>query len=235
MLTDKQRICDDIMLGLATPATGPFNRLGKQCDPNLKPVGYDPDAALALLKEAGYVNDGSGVLKGPDGKPFEFKLTYRSGSPVTDRIVLLLKDSYGRAGITLVPDRLDRAVMLDRLKARDFESISLGWTANLEGDIYQMFDSSQMSGDGEDFMAYKNPELDSLIETARATVDETKRIAMWRRCHDILNEDQPYTFLFTRRTTVFLDKRIHNVQKLPLGLNDLTEWFVPTGMQKYHD
>ena len=37
------------------------------------------------------------------------------------------------------------------------------------------------------------------------------RIPLWRKCHKILWEDQPYTFMFRRETTNFIDKRIANV------------------------
>ena len=203
LLTDRQRICDDIMLGYAVPANGPFNRLGKQCNPDVKAWPYDVAQAKALLKDAGYTDDGSGVLKGPDGQPFSFRLTYRTGSPTLDQVVLFLKDSYARAGVTLVPDRLDWSVFRERMQNHDFDAINLGWSVGIEDDIYQMFDSSQIADGGDDYMSYTNPALDRLIEQARETVDQAKRIPLWRQCHSILHEDQPYTFLFTRKTTSF--------------------------------
>lgn len=233
LLTDRQRICDDIMLGLANPATGPFNRLGKQNDPNIVDWPFDVDRAKELLKQAGYVDDGSGQLKGPDGQPFTFKLTYPTGSATYDRMVLFLKDSYARAGITLEPDRMDWSVFSDRLKSHQFEAISLGWTAGLENDIYQMFDSKNIADRGDDFMSYRNPQLDALIEQARETVDPKVRFDLWHQCHAIIHEDQPYTFLFTRKATVFIVNRIKNVERVPTGINALDEWYVPTALQKW--
>jgi peptide/nickel transport system substrate-binding protein len=234
LLTDRQGICDEIMLGLSTPATGPFNRLGKQNDPSIKPWPYDVDQAKALLKAAGYVDNGSGQLVDAAGNPFEFKFTYPSGSPTYDRIVLYLKDAYARAGITMEPDRLDWSVFSARLKAHDFEVISLGWTAGLETDLYQIFDTDNIKDQGDNFCSYSNPKLDKLIEEARETVDEKKRMDLWHQCHVILHDDQPYTFLFTSKVLVFVSNRIKNVQRVPNGLNDRVEWFVPTDQQKWH-
>lgn len=233
LLTDKDRICREVMLGLATPTSGPFNRLGKQFNPNVKDWPFDVAQAKALLAQEGYKDNGNGQLVGPDGQPFQFKLTYPSGNASYNQIALFLRDTYAKAGITLTPDALDWSVFSDRLKNHDFDAISLGWSAGIEDDIYQMFDSSQIADGGDDFTSYKNPELDKLIEEARRTIDEKKRIPLWWQCHAILREDQPYTFLFTRKSTVFVDKRIHNVQKIPLGLNDLTEWFVPKASRKW--
>ena len=233
LLSDRQRICDDVMLGLATVATGPFNRLGKQNDPAIKPWPYDVARAKALLKEAGYVDDGSGVLKGPDGKPFVVRVTYPLGSPVYDRIMLMLRDSFAKGGVTFEPDRLDWSVFRQRLQGHDFDAISMGWTAGLEDDINQMFASSQIADKGDNFMSYRSPELDAAVGAARQTIDPAVRLPLWRKCHAILHEDQPYTFLYTAKTLTFVDKRLANVQQVAVGLNDLSEWYVPTGQQKW--
>ena len=76
-------------------------------------------------------------------------------------------------------------------------------------------------------------QLDATIEQARRTLDENARMALWRKAHDIIYDDQPYTFLFFPKNLVFLDKRIANVQKLPLGLNSDSEWFVPKDQQRW--
>jgi peptide/nickel transport system substrate-binding protein len=99
-----------------------------------------------------------------------------------------------------------------------------------------MFHSTQTVSGGDNFINYRNPELDRLIERARATVDEAKRMPLWRACERILHDDQPYTFLMRRKSLVFIDKRMHNVQITRLGLNMHAlpvEWYVPPRLQKY--
>jgi peptide/nickel transport system substrate-binding protein len=81
-------------------------------------------------------------------------------------------------------------------------------------------------------MNYKSPKLDTLIDQARQTVDESKRMDIWKQAHAVIHEDQPYTFLFFPKTLIFVDKRIHNVQTVKLGLNSRTEWFIPKDQQR---
>jgi peptide/nickel transport system substrate-binding protein len=125
--------------------------------------------------------------------------------------------------------------MLERLNKKNFDAITLGWSAGIESDIYQMFHSSQMIEEGDNFMSYGNPTLDRVLERARRTVDKQVRIPMWRQAHGILHEDQPYTFLAFGKTLVFLDQRLANVQRVKLGLNPRTEWFVPAGKQRWQE
>jgi peptide/nickel transport system substrate-binding protein len=185
------------------------------------------------LKEAGFIDDGTGVLKEPDGTPFQFKLTYPSGAATYDEMVLFIKDAMAKAGITVIPDPLDWSVFSDRLKNRNFEAITLGWSESIEDDLYQIFDSSQMANGGDNFISYHDPELDELIEQARSTIDPATRMPLWQQCHALIHEDQPYTFMFATKGLTFLDARFKNVKVIPLGLNSETEWWVPRGQQRW--
>jgi peptide/nickel transport system substrate-binding protein len=236
-LTDRKRIINEIMLGYAEVAVSPFNPRSKQHDPALKARDFNLEKAKQLLKEAGYADrDNNGVLDGPDGKPFEFELVFFQDNEDTRRMVLFLKDLYARAGISLIPKPTEWSVMLDLLDKRDFDAITLGWTSGVETDIYQIFHSKQIKSGGDNFVSYKNERLDQLIEKARGTVDEAKRMPLWQEAEGILYEDQPYTFLMRRKSLVFIDKRIHNLEITNLGLNMGSvpvETFVPGDQQKY--
>jgi peptide/nickel transport system substrate-binding protein len=234
LLTDRKRMIQEVILGYGMLATGPFSPLSKQYDKSVEPMPFDVARAKKLLEEAGFIDrNKDGVIEGPDGAPFEFKLTYPSGSANYEKMAIFLKDSYARAGIVLKPDALEWAVFTDRLNNKNFEAISLGWTAGIESDVFQMFHSSQTVEGGDNFMSYKNPELDKVIDEARRTVDEAKRMELWHKVHRIIAEDQPYTFLFFRKELRFLDGRIENVQLTRLGMNGFDEWYVPAAKQKY--
>jgi len=236
-LTDRQRIIDEIMLGYGEIAISPFNPRSKQHDLALSPRKFDLKKAQQLLSEAGYRDtNGDGIIEDQSGTPFEFELVYFQGNEDTKRIILFLKDLYASAGILMKPKATEWSVMLDLLGKRDFDAISLGWSSGIETDIYQMFHGKQVENNGDNFIHYKNPELDKLIDQARVTVDEEKRMPIWQQAENIMFQDQPYTFLMRRKTMAFIDKRMKNVTITKMGLNSASvpvEWYVPKTQQKY--
>lgn len=236
-MTDVARIIEDVFLGYAEPAVSPFSPRSKQHDSSLQPYAFSVEKAQALLQEAGYSDtDGDGVLEDAQGQDFTFKLMYFESNEDTKRMVLLLKDLYARAGVKMEPFPQEWPVMLEALNKKDFDAITLAWTSGIETDIFQMFHGSQAKTNGDNFINYKNPELDKLIDQARATVDESQRMPLWQQAEQIMYEDQPYTFLMRRQALLFLDQRIHNLQMTKLGLNKgflPVENYVPAGLQKY--
>lgn len=236
-LTDVNRVIKDVFLNYSEPAVSPFSNASKQHDTGLQPYQYKLDKAKQLLKDAGYEDRNSdGILEDKTGNIFEFKLTYLESNEDTKRMVLLLKDLYAKAGVRLVPFPQEWPVMLENLDKKDFDAITLGWTSGIETDLFQMFHSTQILDNGDNRISYKNPKLDKLIEEARRTVDENKRMPLWQQAEKILYEDQPYTFLMRRKNLLFIDKRIQNLQMTKLGLNMGSlpiETYVPLNQQKY--
>lgn len=236
-LLDRERINEDIYLGYAEAAVSPFSPRSKQHNVSLLPRPHDLEKAAAMLKAAGFEDrDGNGVIENEDGKPFEFKLTYFQDNEDTKRMVLLIKDLFAKAKVKVIPDPQEWPVMLEMLTKKNFEVITLAWTSGIETDIFQMFHGSQALTNGDNFISYKNPELDKLIDAARAEVDPDKRMPLWQEAEKIMYEDQPYTFLFRRKSLIFIDERINNLKLTKVGLNlgiKPIEQYVPKSLQKY--
>lgn len=231
-LIDRDRIADEVLLGYAVTTSGPFDDEGPQADPSIRPRPYDVAKAKALLAEAGWAPGDDGVLRNAAGEPFRFALTYPSGSKVYDRIMLFIKDTLARAGIIMEQDPQEWSVFIDRIDGRAFDACALAWGGGaIESDPRQMFHSSQIADGANNFTNYVNPEFDKYVDLARKTIDEAQRMEYWKRCHRILYEDQPYTFMHRRKTLRFIDKRFKNVEPVTTGLNDRVEWYVPTPMQ----
>jgi peptide/nickel transport system substrate-binding protein len=218
--------------GLGRKVTGPFYLYGKQNNPAIKPWPYDPNRAKQLLDEAGWIDTNSDGIRDKNGTPFRFKFMIVSGYDLHERIAKLLKDSAAKIGIEIILDPYEWSVFQEKLTKRSFDATTLSWGGVVQADPYQIWHSSQIEGRGSNRVGFNNKEADAIIENARLTLDEDERNKLYHRFHEILHEEQPYTFVCTRPWLFLLDRRFQNVKVHKLGL-DLDEWYVPLEKQKY--
>ncbi len=231
-IVDRETIAKLLLKGNAEVVTGPFYPYGRQHNPDIKPWPYDIKKAKQLLDEAGWVDSDGDGIRDKDGVSFKFKFAYSSGRPIYEQIAKLLKDEGEKVGIEVQADPYEWSVFIERLNTRQFDSVTLGFGGTVESDPYQMFHSSQIEGRGNNFIGFNNPEADKLIEIARRELDEDKRYALYHEFERLLHEEQPYTFLFTRPSFRFIDKRFDNIVIHKLGLDE-KEWYVPKSKQRY--
>ena len=223
LLIDRERILKEVLHGCGKLANGPFAPGSSYADSKLQPYRQDVKKARQLLKEAGWRdNDGDGILE-RDGKPFRFTMLQISGSTTQARILPMVKEFFAAAGIDMQLQTVEWSVYLERLKNRRFDACNLGWTGSIDPDPYQIFHSSQIEN-GDNFVSYRNPEVDRLIIELRSEFDLNKRIKLCREIERHLYNDQPYTFLFYPDALVALNSRFRNVRLFPLGLATMAFW-----------
>ena len=230
-LVNRELILSKILYDLGAVVTNPFYINSPEYDKSIKPYGYDPEEAKRLLKEAGWVDhDGDGI-RDKDGVKFEFEFLIPAGSETGEKIATIFKEELDKVGINMEIRKTEWAVFTQRLNERKFDAVTLAWSMGVESDPYQVWHSSQAE-QGSNFVGFRNEEADKLIEEARTEFNREKRIELYRKFAEIIHQEQPYTFLFCRKSTVAVNKRFKGVTVYPLGLDPL-EWYVPLPLQKY--
>ncbi len=232
-LVDREAIKEYILRNTeAQIPTGPFYIYGKQNNSDIEPWPYDPDRARELLDEAGWIDtDGDGI-RDKDGVPFRFKYMIVGGTYLHEQIAKLVKDSASKAGIDVVLEPYEWSIFSERVNDRKFDAVNMAWLGGLESDPYHIWHSSQIGNRGANYVGFNNAQADRIIEKARRTLDRNKRNELYHHFHQILHEEQPYTFIYTRPEQRFLDRRFKNVKIYKLGIDEF-EWYVPRDEQRY--
>jgi peptide/nickel transport system substrate-binding protein len=238
-LVDKQNLVDKVMLGLAEPVEGPIPKRRPEYNPNLAPWEYSPEKARALLAEAGWTDsDGDGVLdKEIDGArvPLRFEIISNAGNDERKKVGLAVIDSFKRNGIDASFRSIDWSIMLEKVAKFDFDAVVFGWHSSLAipPDLFQIWHSSQAVEDGSNYVGFKHPEADRILEEYRITFDEKRRIELYHRLQEIFYEEQPYTFLFAPAIVSVWDRRFAGVRWYPGLGTDFGEWWVPASRRRY--
>lgn len=236
--TNRQQMVKTVLFDLGQVVDGPIYRFRPEYDETLFSHPYDPQQALRLLGEAGWKDsDGDGILdKVMDGQkiPFRFEIKFNSGNDTRKSVALALQDELRKHGIDANVRALDWTIYLDDIRNHKFDAMILGWGMSVnEPDAYQVWHSSQAANKGSNMISYKNPRVDAILEEYRGTFDASKRIELYRDFQRILNEEQPYTFLFMQKSVSAVNRRFRAVEVLPIGGLRPIEWWVPKPVQKY--
>ncbi len=216
---DQERIRRDIGKGLLRDANGPFSRSTNQANPDIESWPYDEAEAKRLLAEAGWTDtDGDDILENAAGDEFRWEIKFGQGSEGTLQMVTYLKDQCAKLGIICELAPIEWAILADTLNKRDFDAITFAWSASVpESDPRQIWHSSQIDGQGDNFIQWRNPDADRLIIGGRTTIDEDARMKQWHQLHSVMHEDQPYTFISETPWLRFVNKRIGNFTPYKTG------------------
>ncbi|GAI35030.1 unnamed protein product, partial [marine sediment metagenome] len=122
----------------------------------------------------------------------------------------------------------------DFINKKNFDVVILGWALGRDPDQYSIWHSCQTSEGQYNFVSYKNPEVDRLIELGRHTFDQSKREQIYHKLHSVIFHDLPYVFLYYAEALPVVHKRFQGPEVAPLGLGwNFIKWHVPKVQQKY--
>jgi glutathione transport system substrate-binding protein len=159
---------------------------------NSDPWGtYNPEAAMALLEENGWVDsDGDGVRE-KDGQPLIVRHTQIVAVPVSENEAQLVQSQLAEVGIQVDVVDTTAQEFSNVLTAGEFEMMAFSWINT----PFPYNGVQQLYGNGSDSnFGYSNiPGIDELIDELATTVDETERarianeidVILWEYGHTI--------------------------------------------------
>jgi len=236
---DVELISQQIFYGYGTPVWTEFFRPPYNTCNIPRPV-FDPDAAKALLEQAGWTDtDGDGIrechgcLNAEEGYKMEMEnITYAEYGDVLLQTQQLIAEMLHDIGINL---RL--TVMEGSVLWADSASGGIEQTGNFDIDLY---DDGYAGTDPTDFLyqyyysasaepdmgwnvgRWINSDFDALLDQSY-TLDEAARQDLFCQMAQMLDQEAPEILLFTTINADAFNTRLSGVQS---SMNDLVTWNV---------
>jgi peptide/nickel transport system substrate-binding protein len=232
---DRKEIIGAIFFGLAAETTGPFMIDSWAYNKEVSPALHDTAEAKRLLAEAGWADSNRDGWVEKDGKKFEFTVLVNQGNAERLRCAELIQKDLKEIGISMKIRVIEWSSMINEfiIKKR-FEAVLMGWFLSRDPDCYDIWHSSKTREGEFNFIGYKNERVDALLEEGRRTFDQAKRAAIYHQIHRLINEDQPYLFLYSADALPIVNSRFRNVESSPIGIGyNFIKWYVPKDEQKY--
>ncbi|MBK9331509.1 MAG: hypothetical protein IPM96_03650 [Ignavibacteria bacterium] len=237
---DRQTMIDKIVYGMGTKVQSPVFIESKYYNNDLPIIEYSPEKAKQLLTEAGWKDsDGDGIIdKVINGKKTDFKFTFiNNNNPKRKKVMLVVIESLKQLGIQADLQEYEWSVFLEKTKKHEYDACYSAWQLSVTPeDPYQIWHSTQSEGEGSNFISYKNPESDKLIEQNRMEFDDTKRMEILKKWQQIIYDDQPTTFLWTEPSRFIYSDRFKNTRWYAYPDSPLlNEWWTPANAQRYQN
>ena len=235
---DRKSIIDKIVYGMGTPIQSHIFIKSRFHNSDLPEIPYDMNKAKQMLLEAGWKDtDGDGIIdKVIEGKKTDFRFTFTNNTnPKRKKVILILIEQLKQLGIEANIQEYEWSVFLEKIKKHQFDACFAGWQLTVTpDDPYQIWHSSQATGEGSNHFSYINPESDKLLEENRMEFDDNKRMEILKKWQKIIYDDQPVTFLWSEPSRYLYSDRYRNTRWYSYPDSPLmNEWWVQSSKQMY--
>ncbi|HEU0264301.1 MAG TPA: ABC transporter substrate-binding protein [Geobacterales bacterium] len=229
LAVNRQEMLDSFFNGQGTIISGPFAPGSWAYNLDVEPIPYDPQQARSLLQDAGYTPGPDGIMQ-KNGVPLSLslKVPIEKESEAVKRVVLAFKNYLKAIGVDVrVEFREWQSWKEDVFLEHDFDIIFASWVFDDSADISSLFHSAEIGPWKNNFGAYSNPQVDSLIVESKLTLDHEKRRTINRKLHAILADENPYTFLWTLTNYTAYNRKVRRVAIHPYKFFSFAdEWFI---------
>lgn len=208
----------------------------------LQPVPYDPEAAKALLDEAGWKDtDGDGI-RDKDGKKLSFSHSTTAGNQVRENLQVFFQQNLKDIGVEMVIQNYPAATLFGGCADNGIFGLSkfdmIGFTnkpASIDlaqewADFFlcDAVKNCETNPAGTNAWGYCDEETDAALKCAIGEVDPDKRLACIKGAQKLIYEDYVALYVYDRLDVYAANKRIGGFNPTVFGswTWNYEDWYV---------
>ena len=230
---NRRWIVDRILGGQAILADGPIFPENWAYYDGIEQIQYDPDASIALLREAGYTipADGEGVRSKDDVK-LAFELVFPNDS-ISQQIAESIQKDWAKIGVmaTLKPVTNDDLIN-QYLDPRTYQAalVEINLDGSADPDPYPFWHEAQIIG-GQNYSGWDDRQASEYLEQARVLVDFDERLKRYRNFQVRFASELPALPLFFPVYSYAVDQQVKGVSVGPIiepsdRFNTIQSWYI---------
>lgn len=211
--------------GRASAAVGPVSIANEAWrNDDLPPMEYDPQAALSLLREAGFARDEEGRLSDSSGNAVSFAIITNLGNDQHARMGAFLQEDLGKIGIDARTNAIEAGSLLARFTGSfDYEAGLLGITQtdpDPSADMAFWVSRAPLHlwnpGQAEPATPWE-ARIDELMEQQLGALEVDERRRLYFQVQRIVSEQMPVLDLVVPHVLLATRRDVQNLRPTPLG------------------
>ena len=201
-------------------------------------IEYDPEAAAALLDQAGWTL--SGQYRSKDGQELALRLFVPTGNQVRERTAPIIQANLRQVGIRVEIQTMDFATLVTHLMPQDaqgtpravstddFDLFLLGFGIERDPNEYLSYLlASDSPPNGFNFIGVNDPAVEELMLQGRVTLDQDARTALYQEVGRLMRQSLAWVPLYQAQELYGNNVRLSGFQPDVRGVNaNVANWSV---------
>jgi len=219
---DRDGMVRNIFFGVGEPLYGSQPSVNKKWyNPDIAKYTYDLDVARQKFDAAGYSDrDGDGIREDPQGNKISFVLIAQTDNRERQGFSSMIKDDLSKVGIDVSISGMEFNSIVTRLRdTYDYDAMLLGLTGGVPPSPFTSSNVWKSTGrthfwnpEQESPATEWEAEIDDLMDGILAARTENDARANWFRLQEIVAEQQPATYLVSRRGLIAIRNRFAGME-----------------------
>lgn len=208
---NRDELLNSVFKGVGVIAQGPIAPSSWAFNKGFAPYHYDVNQAKSELAQAGMTSA-------------TFTLLTVSGDPLATQEAQFLQSELQPTGIKVNIQQETFATLLSDTQTHHFQAAVLGWSGrpDPDGNMYSWFHT----GGGNNNMQYSNPQVDAMLEAARASSDQATRTQDYQQAEQTIVQDASYVFLYHGISIQASSTKVKNFVVLPTTIMVFTNVYL---------
>lgn len=208
---NRAEILHDVFKDVGVVATGPLSPIDWAYDKNINGFTYDVNKAKAELAQ-------SGMSK------VSFTLLVTSGNPTLAQEAQFIQSELQPTGITINIKQETFVTLATDYQTGNYQALLISWTGSLDPDgvMYGLFTSKGSLN----YTKYANPQVDTLLESGRTTINQAQRIPYYQKAQALIVQDVTCVFIFYPAVYQATTSKVKNYSLLASDVINLTSAYL---------
>lgn len=232
---NRQWMIDRLLNGQAILADGPIFPGTWAYYEGIEHIGYDPDQAVSLVRQAGYTipAKGGSVRENEAGVALALEFAYPE-EPVFQSLAESIAQDWGKIGVEVILKPQPYEELITSLDKRLYQAalVNLNLARSPDPDPYPFWHQAQITG-GQNYSQWDDRQASEFLEQARITVDLNERARLYRNFQVRFAQELPSLPLFYSVYRYAVNQAVQGVRMGPLfdtgdRFATISDWYLVT-------